>query len=724
MTEGAPKESSEKRKPNQLIKEKSPYLLQHAYNPVDWWPWGEEALSRARRENKPIFLSIGYSACHWCHVMERESFEDEEIAKLLNENFVCIKVDREERPDLDEVYMKSVIAMTGSGGWPLNVFLTPKLEPFFGGTYFPPVSRDGMLGFSSILKSVIKAWRSDRQNIVKSASKMREALTQMYEIESTSMKRGGQQGELEFDTGILDETFVALSSIYDEQHGGLGGAPKFPSPSNLFFLLRYYNRTGHKFALSMAVKTLEKMARGGIYDQIGGGFHRYSTDRFWIVPHFEKMLYDNALLSIAYTEAYLVTGNPLFRRVVMETLEWVIREMRLHPRDKEGKLTAGGFFSSQDADSPNGDEGAFYVWDKQEILDALKNSSDYELLAQIALSYFSVTEEGNFERRKTVLTAEKELSFIAMQIGLETKRVEEILSQVKSLLFAARSKRDKPQIDDKIITSWNGLMISAMSKAYSAFGDDRFLKAAIDSADFVLSNLVKSESGGRLTVLRSYRDGESRGPGTLEDYAFLANGLLDLYEACFESKYLKISISICDEMISRFFDSKSGGFFLVEEGAKDLIARPKEAYDGATPSGNSVASLVLLKLAELTGREDFKLKAKSVFVAFSSRIRSQPYSLTHMLLAFDFYTSPKREIVISGNLKEDNMREMLDLLRKEFLPNSVLALAEKETEDLALPIVKGRLPQRDGESKIYVCTNNTCKLPAANRDDLLKALRS
>lgn len=703
-TSGHPSHSSNP-KPNRLIKEKSPYLLQHAYNPVDWYPWGKEAIERAKKENKPIFLSIGYSSCHWCHVMEHESFEDIEIAKLLSDNFVCIKVDREERPDIDELYMKSVMSMTGSGGWPLNLFLTPTLEPFYGGTYFPPSTRYGMQSFSNVIRNVLQAWRSDRKNIINSANEIKNALREMYALKKNP--------ELELNPeGVSNECYNALVGSFDENYGGFGDSPKFPTPSNLFFLTRYSRLNGSKLALKMATKTLDCMMRGGICDHVGGGFHRYSTDRYWLVPHFEKMLYDNALLAQAYTEAFLITKANEYALIVKETLSWALREM---------SSPEGGFYSAQDADSAEG-EGSYYVWSKEDLRDALaKDSATTEKLEMVS-KYFSITNEGNFEGGKSVLTR-KSIQQIAQEYQISEQEMDGVIQLSKKLMLEHRSKRPRPPTDDKILTAWNGLMISALSKAYQALGDEQYLTSAIKAAEFILNSLCIIEGDGSgQRLLRRYRQGEAGGEGVLEDYSFLINGLIDLYEASFIPRYIEAAVSLCDSMISRFHDTDGGGFFLSARDVKDLIARAKDAYDGATPSGNSLAALTCARLGEFTGREDFREKAKDTFQAFWSLLESQPSSFTEMLVAIQFFTGKPKEVVISGVIDSQETKELVNVIRSEFLPNSILLLADIRLENL-VPLVKDRIPSPAEKPKIFVCSNFVCRLPSSSSEDLMKALR-
>jgi uncharacterized protein YyaL (SSP411 family) len=699
---------SKAKKANHLIHEKSPYLIQHAHNPVDWYPWGDDAFRKARTGDKPIFLSIGYSSCHWCHVMAHESFEDPEVAKILNDDFVSIKVDREERPDVDEIYLKSVQSMTGSGGWPLSVFLTPCLEPFYGGTYFPPEPRYGVPGFGALLRSIAKAWKSDREKIKDSASQMKSALIESYKTLPSS-------GVI--DNSVFDACFDELAHAYDQEYGGFGVAPKFPTPSNLFFLSRYHKSSGEKTPLSMLTRTLDSMSSGGIYDQLGGGFHRYSTDRMWLIPHFEKMLYDNALLVIAYTEGYLLTENANYRRRVDETLSWVLREMR---------SPEGAFFSAQDADSPLG-EGAYYTWTPESMGQALSNSDEFshdsrEAL-QLVLKYYHVTKEGNFEDESSILTSSSPLNEIAQELGMDESTANSLLEQARGVLLRSRSARPRPLTDDKILTSWNGMMISAMSKAYQVFKSERHLSAAISAADFILSRMtLRDAQNGRWKLMRRYRGGEVKEEGVLEDYAYFGNSLVDTYESSFDSKYLRSAIEICNAMIAEFYDESNGGFF---EAAKDevLIARPKQAFDGAVPSGNSVAALFCLRIGEIASDEVLKKKAERTFRAFWNSIEFHPSSHTEMIVALDFFLHSPKEIVISGDLDNNETVALIDEVRKNFVPNSVLLFADPALEK-DIPLFEGRVSGPGQEPSAYVCTNFTCKLPSKTPQELSLALKN
>lgn len=691
-------------KPNRLIKEKSPYLLEHAYNPVDWYPWGKEAFDKARHENKPIFLSIGYSSCHWCHVFRKESLEDPEIARMLNNNFVSIKVDREERPDIDEIYMKSVVTMTGSGGWPLNVFLTPSLEPFYGGTYFPPSPRYGMPSFSNVLRSISQAWKSDRKKIVESASEMKGSLRELYEFRKSP--------DSKIDRAPIEECYEALAGSFDSSHGGFGEAPKFPTPSNLLFLMRYHNekKSDSTLSLNMVRKTLDSMMRGGIFDQVGGGFHRYSTDRYWLIPHFEKMLYDNALLAIAYSEAFVVTRNEEYSRIVSETLDWVLREM---------KDPQGGFYSAIDADSPDG-EGSYYSWTFEEVDSTLKTAGFKAEEVQAVSKFFSITHEGNFEGGRTVLTAKPPV-IAAKDTDISAEELSNLIDRGRDLLLSKRAERPKPSIDDKILTGWNGLMISAFSKAYDALGEEKYLSVAKACADFVLENLYADGGGGEKKLLRRYRMGESKGDAVLEDYAFLVNGLIDLYESGFESRYLAEALALSKMMIAKFYDEAGGGFFQTVEGTADLIARAKDTFDGALPSGNSVAILVCLRLAEMTVNDELRKKATDSLLAFWEAISRQPASFTEMITALQFLLSSPKEIVVSGRLSDSQTRSLIGVLRSRFLPNSTLLLADEGGLKIS-PLIQDRIPVIGDAPKVFVCSNFTCKLPSKSEIELIKAL--
>ncbi|MBI4051575.1 MAG: thioredoxin domain-containing protein [Elusimicrobia bacterium] len=674
---------------NHLIHEKSPYLLQHAYNPVDWYPWGEEAFQKARREDKPIFLSIGYSTCHWCHVMERESFSNPRIAEILNKHFVSIKLDREERPDVDRIYMTAVQAMTGSGGWPLSVWLTSDLKPFFGGTYFPPDASWGRPGFSQILEQLSQLWKKDRGKIVSSSNELNRVLVQGLAVRD-------QKGSL--DPAALENGFKSYQESYDPSQGGFGGAPKFPMPVNHNFILRYYARSKSKQALEMVTHTLRKMAKGGIYDHIGGGFHRYSTDEKWHVPHFEKMLYDNAQIIINYLEAYQITKEEVFAQTTRETLEYVLRDMS-HPE--------GGFYSAEDADSLPADargaekkEGAFYVWEKSEILEVLgKEKGD------IFSTCFGVEENG-----KNIL-----LLAHAMKEGQEAKRK----------LFEVRSKRPRPHRDDKILTSWNGLMISALAKAHRILGDPQYLKAGEKAAWFIQEHLYDAKDK---RLYRRWRAGERKIFGMADDYAFLVQGILDLYEASFDIRWLDWAMELTEEQNRLFYDVREGGFYMTAPGHdKNLIVRAKEDSDNVEPSASSVAALNLLRLAQFADRGDFREMAQKTLALFGTQMAEQPRSLPQMLVALNFFLSKPIQVVIAGKPDAPDTQAMLRQVSRKFMPNKILILADggKNQKVLAgrLPFLKGVVPIQ-GKATAYVCVNYACELPTSDLKKLDLILHS
>jgi uncharacterized protein YyaL (SSP411 family) len=683
-----------KRKPNALITEKSPYLLQHAYNPVNWYPWGDEAFRRAKEEDKPIFLSIGYSTCHWCHVMARESFENEQTAEILNENFICIKVDREERPDLDALYMKAVQMMAGTGGWPLSVFLTPDLKPFYGGTYFPPETLHGLPSFNELLQTITNFWRDNRERINQSSEEIAQHLRRSYQHNPPTE-------DLSLD--ILDNAFEQLVLQFDSTYGGFGAEvaawsvqkPKFPLPSYLFFLLRYYYRTQEHHALKMVTKTLYGMARGGIYDQLGGGFHRYSTDNRWLVPHFEKMLYDNALLAKVYLEAYQVTHNVFFAQIATETLDWVVRELT---------DANGGFYSAVDADS-EGIEGAFYVWTPTKIK-AVVGEADGNILCR----YYGVTPHGNFEGQKSILHRADPDEEI-------TEEIVKLIREGKQKLLDARNRRIRPAIDTKIITSWNSLMISAFAVGYQILRDGRFLDAATRAAHFILKHLKKDR-----VLLRRYRDGEASIPGTLEDYAFLIAALLDLYEANFDPQWLREAFLLNDRMIKLFWDNAGGGFFFNQTGKTELPASIKEAYDGPIPSGNSIAARNLLRCAALTNNEELRIRAKDVFIAFGEQLEQNPLEHAQMLCALDFYLSSPMHVVIAGHSIED-VQAFAAEINHHFMPTHVVALAPSGDNDLLdlIPLIKEKVAIQ-GKPTVYICENYTCKAPITALEELKRSL--
>jgi uncharacterized protein YyaL (SSP411 family) len=685
------------KKPNRLSHEKSPYLLQHAENPVDWYPWGEEAFRKARAEDKPVFLSVGYSTCHWCHVMAHESFEDEDVARVLNEQFISIKVDREERPDIDAVYMNVCQAVTLRGGWPLSIFMTPEAKAFYAGTYFPKAGKMGMPGFVDVLVQIAAAWENDRQRLIEVSEKITRGI----------QPRGGHDAGPPLDLDTLSKGYDQLLQAFDSQWGGFGSAPKFPTPHNLTFLLRWYRRSGDRGALKIVERTLEAMRHGGIYDQIGFGFHRYSVDEKWLVPHFEKMLYDQAMLAMAYTEAYQVTGKERYARVVREILTYVLRDMT----DPEG-----GFYTGEDADS-EGEEGLFYVWTPAQVRDVLGTER-----AELFCKFYDIGPYGNFEEGRSIAHISLPMEDFAAREKVEPGELEHLLGEGRERLFATREKRIHPLKDDKVLTSWNGLMIAAMAKAYQALGDRSFVEAARRGAGFILERL--KAPGPRL--YRRYRQGEVANPGYADDYAFLVWGLLELYEATFDLRYLEEAGELNRVMLELFWDEDHGGVFFTGREHEGLIARNKEIYDGAVPSSNSVAVLNLIRLGRMTGSPGLTEKATEVATAFSKRIKAYPSAYTQFLSALEFMIGPSHEIVVVGDLGGETARAMVQALHRAFLPNKVL-LSRRNGEpngsvDRLTPEVKG-LAQADTSSAVYLCRDSLCGRALTTVSELLAALR-
>jgi hypothetical protein len=669
---------------NHLINETSPYLLQHAHNPVDWYAWGEQAFEKAKREDKPILVSIGYSACHWCHVMERESFENEEIAQIMNERFVNIKVDLEERPDVDQIYMTFVQMTTGQGGYPLNVFLTPDKIPFFGGTYFPPVSRYNMPSFQRILLSISDAYQNQRDEIIDSASDFLSELKRAGTAEISNQELNGE---------LLDLSFNSFTKNFDEINGGFGGAPKFPPPMSLEFLLRYHKRTGNEKALEMVTKTCTEMARGGIYDQLGGGFHRYSVDAVWLVPHFEKMLYDNAQLARIYLHLFQATKDDFYKQIAVETLNYVKREMI----DEKG-----GFFATQDADS-EGVEGKFFVWTAGEVVKILGETD-----ARIFNFFYDVTEYGNFEK-KNILNVRSSPEIASQQLNIEPGKLTEILERGKKLLLNEREKRTKPFRDEKVLTSWNGLMLATFAEAGAILESEEFLAIARKNADFILGNM---QINGFLQ--RTYKDGQAKLNAYLEDYANFADGLIEFFQVSGEMKYLSEAKRLIDLLIGEFWDETGGGFFFTGNSHEELIVRSKDFYDNATPSGNSVAADVLLKLSKLTGEEKYERNAIAVMQLTAPQIKKYPKAFGRMLSALEFYFSPTKEIVVLG--KKGNEIEME--IWREYLPNKVVVLSEQLNENSELlPLLQDR-KLIDGKPTGYVCENSVCQKPVVTIEEL------
>ncbi len=690
------------RRPNRLAQETSPYLLQHAYNPVDWYPWGPEALEKARREDKPILLSIGYSACHWCHVMERESFEDEETARLMNELYVPIKVDREERPDLDAIYMEAVQALTQHGGWPMTVFLLPDGTPFYGGTYFPATPKYGMPSFRQLLAGVASAYRERRGDVQRGADQLRNVLQQTPQL----------QGQGGLTPAIFEQAERAYAQSFDPAEGGFGRAPKFPQPMNLDALLRIWRRTGKGQSLHMVRLTLDKMAQGGMYDQLGGGFHRYSVDERWLVPHFEKMLYDNAQLANVYLHAFLATGEPFYRRVCSETLDYVLREMT---------SPQGGFYSTQDADS-EGEEGKFFVWTPAEVT-ALLGEEDGALFC----AYFDVTVRGNFEG-SNILHTPRPLDAVAGERGVPESHLQEVIDRGRGVLFQVREGRVKPGRDEKILTAWNGLMLRTFAEAAVALQREDYRAAAVANAEFVLDKLRAplgpGEAGG-WRLLRSYKDGQAKFNGYLEDYACYADGLLALYEATFDLRWFEAAQGLAETMIAQFKDEAGGGFFDTSTDHETLVTRPKDLYDNATPSGNAVAADVLLRLATYTGNAALREPAEGLLQALAGAIAQHPTAFGRLLGAVDFALGPTKEIAIVGQPERADARALLDVVFQRYLPNRVLALRrpgpEGEAAAARIPLLTDR-PQQDGRATAYVCEHFTCQLPVTEPEALVRQL--
>ena len=694
---------------NRLIHEKSPYLLQHAHNPVDWHAWGSEAFEKARAEEKPIFLSIGYSTCHWCHVMERESFENEEIAAILNRYFVPIKVDREERPDVDRIYMAYVQATTGSGGWPMSVWLTPDLRPFVGGTYFPPENRYGRAGFPLLLERIAEAWRNDRAKIVESSREVLSHLQRAAEVTPSGSLEGS----------ALASAFLQFRRSFDSKLGGFGQAPKFPRPVTHNFLLRYYARTKNEEARDMVLATLRAMARGGMNDHLGGGFHRYSVDERWFVPHFEKMLYDQAQLAVSYLEAWQITHDPFFAGAARNIFDYVLRDMT----DKDG-----GFYSAEDADSvidparpETKGEGAFYIW-KQEEIDPLVRAP-----AAAWFCYrYGVEPGGNVAEDpheeftgKNIFFEAHTIEETARHFGAPVEQVASALEAAAQKLFRARSSRVRPHLDDKILTAWNGLMISALAQGGAILQEPRYGEAARRAADFILTRMYDEKTG---VLLRRYRQQDASIAGFLDDYALFTQALLDLYETQFEISHLEMAIKLTEKQGERFEDQEHGGFYSTAEGDPSLLVRMKEDYDGAEPSGNSVAALNLLRLAQMTGRPDFQQSAERTLRAFASRIMGIPSAVPQMLVAYEFSLSKPKQIILAGDREAPETREMLRVLGTHFVPGRIVMLVnESSRHKLAgyLPVIETMM-RINGKTTAYVCEDYACKLPTADPAEFAK----
>ncbi|MEW6267529.1 MAG: thioredoxin domain-containing protein [Thermodesulfobacteriota bacterium] len=683
--------------PNRLAREKSPYLLQHAHHPVEWYPWGDEAWTRARAEDKPVFLSIGYATCHWCHVMAHESFEDQDVARTLNERYIALKVDREERPDLDQVYMAACQVLTGQGGWPLTVFLTPEGKPFYAGTYFPRTSRQGRVGLIELLNQLADKWRSHREIVLKAADQLTQALLDPLETEVASSVPGEES---------LERAGRLLNQAFDQQWGGFGGPPKFPTPHHLNFLLRRHHRSRDRTALPMVDKTLTAMRRGGIYDHLGFGFHRYSVDEKWLAPHFEKMLYDQALLALAYTEAWQVTGRPLYRRTVEEIFSYLRREMT---------SPEGGFYTAEDADS-QGREGLFYLWRPEEIESVLGPD-----LGRLFIRIYGVTPAGNFEGGLSVLHLGRPWAELANGEGLTEIELTDLMEQARDKLFQTREKRVRPFKDDKVLTAWNGLAIAALAKAGQVLVRPEYIGLAARAADFILDRLGTGQ--GRL--LRRYRLGEAVQAAYQEDYAFLAWGLIELYQAGFEIGYLEEAIRLTRLMLDLFWDRERGGLFFTGAENERLIARKKETYDGALPSGNSVAALNLLRLGRLTGADDLETKAHEILKAAAGDLTKYPLAHTHLLMALDFTLGPNHEAIIAGDIESSAGRAMLAAAGRGFHPGRVIMHApsdEGRRSRLAAlaPFISSIEPS--ARPALYLCRDQTCQRPTTDLTEAEKAL--
>ena len=680
---------------NRLAYEKSPYLLQHADNPVEWYPWCDEAFEKAKKENKPIFLSIGYSTCHWCHVMAHESFENPKIGALMNDTFISIKVDREERPDIDMVYMTVCQMMTGSGGWPLTIIMTPDKKPFFAGTYIPNETRFGRIGMPDLIIRIKEVWTTRQEEVLNSANQITATLKAM-----ASQAPGPELGE-----SILHQAYDQLKESFDKENGGFGVAPKFPTPHTLLFLLRYWKRTGEEKALDMVEKTLQMIRRGGIYDQVGFGVHRYSTDQRWLVPHFEKMLYDQALLALACIETFQITLKDEYARIAREIFEYVLRDMT----DADG-----GFYSAEDADS-EGEEGKFYLWDYDEILEMLAPEK-----ADLLVSAFNIKEIGNFTDETTpnqtgsnILYLTKPLKDLASAFDIDESELQTRLESIRKELFVHREKRIHPHKDDKILTDWNGLMIAALAKGARILDESEYTSAAIRAVDLIFENLIGQDG----CLLHRYRDGDAGFTGNLDDYTFLINGLLELYETTYQIEFLNKALELNHYLIEHFWDDTNGGFYYTKNGETDLLIRQKEIYDGAVPSGNSIAMLNLLRLGRITADSDLEQKAAMIGKCFYENVVKMPSGYTQLLVAVDFAIGPSYEVVITGDSRTGDTREMLHAVQQEFLPNKVVIFKPIETN---LSDIRDIAPYTEdysainGKATAYVCINYQCKLPTTN----------
>ncbi len=682
--------------PNRLAQEKSPYLLQHANNPVDWLPWGEEAFAKAQAEEKPVFLSVGYATCHWCHVMAHECFEDQEVAEALNRDFISIKADREERPDVDSVYMTVCQALTGAGGWPLSVFLTPDKKPFFAGTYFPKTTMMGRPGFLDVLANISLMWRDDRERILDTGENITDAIRH---------KPNAQKAEL--DNKTLEKAYWQMFKSFDGKWGGFGTAPKFPTPHHLKMLLRWQLREPNSKALEMVETTLKAMRRGGIWDHLGLGFHRYSVDERWLAPHFEKMLYDQALLALAYLEAYQLTGNELYAQTARDVFTYVLRDMT---------APEGAFYSAEDADS-EGEEGLFYVWTPQQIKEVLGDDESSDFFCR----YYDIGEQGNFEHGCSIIWENKLLAPLAKHHGMTEEQAIELLAKARERLYLAREKRERPLKDDKVLTAWNGLLIAALAKGAAVLGQNEYREAAALATGFILTHLIDQE--GRL--MRRWRKGETQGTGYLDDYAFLIWGLIELYEAGFDPTHLGAALEMADKAGQQFWDDLHHGYFYTPHHGEDLIVREKDLYDGATPSGNSGMALNLLRLSRLTGDSAWEQRAGKLMEAMSAQVDQQPMAFTQFLIALDFTLWPAREIVVAGDPEDSATRELLAVVQQRFLPNRALLVKPsgsvgEQLSELA-QFTADMQPADDGPAA-YVCRDFACQRPVSDPTELEKVL--
>jgi uncharacterized protein len=675
--------------PNRLIHETSPYLLQHAHNPVEWYAWGDDALAAARAQDKPIFLSVGYSACHWCHVMERECFEDASIAALMNSLFINIKVDREERPDIDEIYMKAVTALTGQGGWPMSVFLTPELEPFFGATYLPPVRAYGRPSFPDVLTGLSGAYHKQRADVTAQAQQLTAAIRAEAEVD----------GRGELDADVFTVSIERFRKNFDSVWGGFGGAPKFPHAGDLRLCLRHHQRTGDAELLQMALYTLDRMARGGMFDQLAGGFHRYSTDREWRVPHFEKMLYDNAQLTSAYLEAFLLTRDDRLAGVARACCDWALAEMQ---------TPEGGFASAQDADS-EGEEGRFFVWTMRELEHVLGAE-----LAQLVAAFYGASEAGNFEHGKNALWIPATAAEVAARLGLPEAQLTAAVERARPLLTAARAQRVRPQTDDKLLTSWNGLMAGALAQAYQVLDEMRYLHAAERCMDFVLGHMRQDD--GRLFA--TYRLGQARHNAGLDDYAFAISALIDLFEASFEPRWLREALALAELVEQQFADAESGGYFTTGVDHEQLIARLPSVHDGALPSGLGVHALNLLRLAAISGRPQLAERADAALCAQAALCRRYPQAFAQLLLALDFRLAPARQVVIAGAPENAVAAELLRRVRSSARLQRVVVRATSDTDIALIPLAADKPPGPNG-ARAYVCLDFVCKAPVDEPDQLV-----